>query len=387
MTPQMLLEGAWVTAPSTRSAQRFRARIYFRGWDGRPRDTSAVRPKQRDAITAAEQQLKDRLKVQNLGDRVIQRSTTVAEAGRIWLKQARRTDSGLAVKTVSDYSESFKRHIEEDDSPVGALSLEQFNDPQRIRLFLQGVADDRGTGSAKMIRSVLSRVIGYAVDNGVLDSNAMRQVGRIERQTPKPSTGRDHARALSDSERLKVMAVADAKAAELNLNPRTKRKWERTADLIAFMAGTGVRIGEARATRWEHIDLASGRFEVPGTKSEKAVRTLNLPGWLVARLTLRADGDGAVGLVFSSPAHLDAPNRAWDQSNSAGAVRQILDDAGLPWAIGHTFRRTVATRLHHSGFAAVRISDQLGHKDPSFTLRTYIGRDPDGDKSDLAGSL
>jgi hypothetical protein len=36
---------------------------------------------------------------------------------------------------------------------------------------------------------------------------------------------------------------------------------------------------------------------------------------------------------------------------------------------------------------AARISDQLGHADPGFTLRTYIGRDPDGDKADLAATL
>jgi integrase len=35
----------------------------------------------------------------------------------------------------------------------------------------------------------------------------------------------------------------------------------------------------------------------------------------------------------------------------------------------------------------VRIADQLGHADPAMTARVYLGRDFEGDKSDLAVHL
>jgi hypothetical protein len=40
---------------------------------------------------------------------------------------------------------------------------------------------------------------------------------------------------------------------------------------------------------------------------------------------------GAGGYVFAAPAQRD-PERVWDQSNSAGAVRAALDACGLTWA-------------------------------------------------------
>lgn len=53
----------------------------------------------------------------------------------------------------------------------------------------------------------------------------------------------------------------------------------------------------------------------------------------------------------------------------------------------HTFRRTVASLLHEAGVPIVRIADQLGHADPAMTSRVYLGRDLEGDKSDIAGHL
>lgn len=51
-------------------------------------------------------------------------------------------------------------------------------------------------------------------------------------------------------------------------------------------------------------------------------------------------------------------------------------------------RRTTATLLHQSGqVSRVEIADQLGHADPAMTMRRYLGRDFDGDKSRLAAIL
>lgn len=74
-------------------------------------------------------------------------------------------------------------------------------------------------------------------------------------------------------------------------------------------------------------------------------------------------------------------------SNLGKWVRDVLDGAGFPWAIPHTFRRTVATLLHEAGIPLVAIADQLGHADPSMTMSVYLGRDLEGDKSALAKVL
>lgn len=95
---------------------------------------------------------------------------------------------------------------------------------------------------------------------------------------------------------------------------------------------------------------------------------------------------GSSGYVFASPGVLDS-EKEWDKSNAADGVRAVLDGAGFAWAVGHTFRRTIATRLGEAGVPVRRIADQLGHSDTNTTLRVYLAQDFDGDKSDLAAHL
>ena len=79
--------------------------------------------------------------------------TPLVTAGKIWLDTISRTDGGLADKTVRDYHAAWHRCVDVDGSLIRGLSLDQANNPQRLRAFLRKVADDHGTGSAKMVRS------------------------------------------------------------------------------------------------------------------------------------------------------------------------------------------------------------------------------------------
>ena len=77
--------------------------------------------------------------------------------------------------------------------------------------------------------------------------------------------------------------------------------------------------------------------------------------------------------MFASPGTAD-PLGQRDRRNVARVIRQVLDDAGLPWATPHTFRRTVATLLDEAGLPIVLAANQLGHSDPAMTARVYLGR-------------
>lgn len=386
-TPQVLSDGGkWVATDNARKAERHRARAYFRGWDGVRREVSAVARTKHAAIVACETRLAERLRQGDHTGDTITPSTPLVTAGRVWLEQASRKDSGLSPRSITDYTESFDRYIDRDGSSLRGLTLSQANDPQRLRIFLQAVADKRGTGAAKITRTVLSNVLNFAVDSGVLTSNAMRQVRAVRSQTTKDD-GRDRTRAFTREERNAVIAYADAEASKLSLNPRSVRKREATADLVAFLAATGARIEEARSVRWEDYDAKTGACRIRGTKSGSADRVVSLPGWLRERLEGRRASSGGTGYMFPSPALRGDSERRWDQSNSGNAVRAVLDGAGFSWAVPHTFRRTVATLLHAAGVPIVRIADQLGHADPAMTARVYLGRDFEGDKSDIAEHL
>jgi hypothetical protein len=75
------------------------------------------------------------------------------------------------------------------------MALTRYSSIERLRGFLQRVAEAHGSASAKKAKSVLHGVIGYAVDNGVLPSDATRQV-RTVTSTAAKSKVRDHTRAL-----------------------------------------------------------------------------------------------------------------------------------------------------------------------------------------------
>lgn len=385
-TPQVNANGKWVAADDARRAQRHRARCYYRGWDGVRREVSTIARTKHAAIKACEQLLHERLRRLDGSSDTMTPATTVVAAGRVWLRQAKRKESGYSDRTLTDYEETFDRYVDASESPIRGLTLTQVNDPQRLRLFLQHVADKRGTGAAKIVRTVLSNVLGYAVDNGVLETNAMRQVRTIKSETPT-ADARDRKRALTREQRDAIVAHLRDRVEQPDINPRSVRKRRAVADLVAFLAGTGARINEARTQRWDDYSPDTGKCRIRGTKSDSSDRVVDVPEWLKKVLDSRRDLTGGVGLMFASPALRDDPWKPWEQGNSANAVRSALDDAGFPWAVPHTFRRTVATLLHASGVPIVRISDQLGHSDPAMTARVYLGRDFEGDKSDIAQFL
>ena len=374
--------GRWVAAPRPQKATRWKARVYVRGHDGVRQEIVRFGRTRHEAEASLEAAV---AAVIRGADVVIRPTMPLLKAGECWLQQIARPDSGLSARTIADYSWTWQKYVDSTTSSLRGLTLQQANDPQRLRGFLQRVAEAHGSASAKKAKSVLHGVIGYAVDNGVLSSDATRQVRTVTSTTAK-SGERDHTRAMTRSERDHVIHVTLLAAREPGLNPRTRRKRRATADLIAFLAGTGARIDEARRVRWQDVNLEHGRVYLRGTKSETSDRWLNLPDWLVEQLAARAADGGAEGYLFAAPAQRD-PERVWDQSNSAGAVRAALDACGLTWAVPHTFRRTVATLLDQANLPIARIADQLGHSDVSMTARVYLGRDLKGDKRDLARVL
>ena len=105
---------------------------------------------------------------------------------------------------------------------------------------------------------------------------------------------------MTRTERDRVVQQSYDAAQLPGLNPRTRRK---------RLAGTGVRIDEARRLRWDQVDLNIGRAYIRGTKSDSADRWINLPRWLVPRLSTRAERDGTRDLTGDPPRSGKSPDR------------------------------------------------------------------------------
>lgn len=376
--------GRWrVVTGARRNGDRYRARARFCDWDGSVRELSRMAPRRGDAEAALAVAIDGVLR--SSSEPTMGRQTSFAEAGEMWVRELKRADSGKAATTVRQYERTWRRYVLAAPNGIRNFTVEQVNDPQRLRRFLQGVADAHGTASAKLARAVVSGVLNFAVENGVLQSNALRQIGPVKGDGRPRKPLRDRRRALTPEEESLLLEVANARA-EAAVDSRTARTRERTRDLLVYLLGTGVRIGEALLLRWDDVDLARSRVQVRGTKTASSHRALNLGANASEMLSSLAQREGTQGYVFSSPGLAD-PQKPWLMRTAQRHIRAVLDEAGLDWAISHSARRTVATKLDEAGFPTRRIADQLGHKDVRTTQSAYLGRDPQGDKADLAAAL
>ncbi|MGI8693916.1 MAG: tyrosine-type recombinase/integrase [Geodermatophilaceae bacterium] len=117
-------------------------------------------------------------------------------------------------------------------------------------------------------------------------------------------------------------------------------------DLVDFLLGTGLRIGEACAVRWPAVDLTAGVLEVNSTavrtkqlglviqerpKSAAGWRVIALPTSVVTMLQARRrSAQSASDVVFLSPM-----GQVRDRSNTTADLRRAFDRAGFDWVSSH----------------------------------------------------
>lgn len=211
-----------------------------------------------------------------------------------------------------------------------------------------------------------------------------------------PSAALDPRRGFTAAEQDRVIATA------------RKTPWaveEDLPDLLVYLVGTGVRLGEALVVEWDDVDLdhtgwAAGAYlpeslawvrtgtftasRVPGAgvrrkehgSTKRGERALALPAWLADVLRARS-ATRAGNVVFGNP--LD-PSAFRDVSRVTKLVRRLLDsidgDDGKPltWASSHTFRRTMVTGFHRALIPDRSIADQTGHDQVQVLQAHYFAR-------------
>jgi integrase len=236
------------------------------------------------------------------------------------------------------------------------------------------VRDESSISSAKTVRSILSGICAYGVRHGLLDSNPLREVSRLE--SKKAKIQREKPRALTADQVLDLLTKLDGDV---------RARKDDLPDLVRFFLGTGERTGEALAAHWPDFDETGQVLQMAGNvirakgrgrilnrgKTENAKRPIPLPAWCAQMLiNRRLTATNLEGPIF--PSSTDTIREASNVRNRAW--KPFIERAGYQWVTFRTFRKTVATLLDEAGLTARQIADILGHAHPSMTQDVYMGR-------------
>jgi integrase len=276
--------------------------------------------------------------------------------------------------------DEYRRQLEQYVVPqLGSVRLTEIT-PSRVAVFVGWLCeqtrpapteedkDRRVTLSDATVRNIMAPLracLASAVREGLIRSNPARDADLPHRPTAEES----------EDEEVRVM-TRDQLAVLLALIPGRHRLFFR------LLAATGVRISEAIALQWRHLELdgssphvkvrralVKGRMEPP--KSRHGRRSIPLDAELVSALRqARRDTDwpGEEHPVFAAGngSLLDPANLYRD------ALKLPREEANLTWVGFHTFRHTCASMLFAQGRNAVQVQHWLGHHSAAFTLTTYV---------------
>jgi integrase len=156
---------------------------------------------------------------------------------------------------------------------------------------------------------------------------------------------------------------------------------QQGANIIRLLLLTGARSGEARALRWDQLDLKTGIWAKPGatTKQRTLHRVpLSAPAWqLLTELAPAQDGE----FVFPgrNGGHRVEIKKTW---------ASLCKTARITGARIHDLRHTYASVLVSSGHSLPIIGGLLGHTQPATTARySHLQDDPLRAATERAGAI
>jgi integrase len=256
-----------------------------------------------------------------------------------WLESHR----GPRESTRMTYALHVKLHI----SPLlGGIRVADLR-PADVRWL---IADRLKAGkSAAYVRRIVTTLhiaLQRGVDERRLSDNAAHgvQLPRVEQHVVE---------AMSDTQ---AAAIVDAV------------KGTYLEGLVALLEGSGMRLGEALGLDQGDLHLDERWVQVRTSKTTvRAIRISDDAAAALERHVSRLKVRGDAEPLFVGP---KTGERLRGQTVSH-ALPRILEANGLPALSPHALRHGVATRMVAKGVPMRHVAEQLGHRNPSLTERTY----------------
>jgi len=291
---------------------------------------------------------------------------TVQAAMDAWLEYGL---SGRSARTVQLYRDGVRPLM----ARLGAKPPRKLTAAD-VRSALAELSDQLSTRSMQIAHNCLVRAIRHAEADDLVGRNAAALVRPPAGQEGRPSKALtlDQARALVD-------AAAGRRGGGAEAGPHRLRAY------VVLLLMTGIRPEEARALRWDHLDLEAGTVAIwrsdragGDAKTARSRRTLKLPEIALGALRERRAAQAAdrlragelwqdSGLVFTMTI-----GTMLDQHNIRREFRQITKSAGLgeDW-VPRELRHTFVSITSAGGVPVEEIARVAGHKQTSTTELIY----------------
>lgn len=152
---------------------------------------------------------------------------------------------------------------------------------------------------------------------------------------------------------------------------------------IRLLIFTGMRLGEVLGLRWEFIDFANGRANLPDSKTGKKVVQLPAPALEVLATVAKPENGKGFVILGGDGKYPDTPlinmKTPWQRIRKAAG----LDDVRL-----HDLRHAYASVAVAGGFSLPMIGALLGHREMRTTQRyAHLADDPQRAAADQVGGM
>ena len=290
---------------------------------------------------------------------------TVWELGEVWKQNL----GHLKPKTRHDMLAMYRNNVEPVWGNRGVASIK----PSEVQTWVSNI--DRSASLVRQAHAVLAQILDVAVQDRAIRENPARGVKLPRKQSAE-----------------KIYLTADQLA-------QLADTCTRNGDIVWVLGTVGLRWGELAALRVRDVNLLRGRLMVErnavtvgtevsiGTPKTHERREVAVPASVMKLVESRLVGKGPDDLLWPRrdgspmrpPSHGDwyytALDRCmWrevpvDPADPDGEKSKVRTD--FPRVTPHGLRHVAAGLMVSAGANVLAVSRQLGHSDPSLTLKIY----------------
>lgn len=278
--------------------------------------------------------------------RTVRDAPTLREAFEEYLSLPTRTKAKRpkSAKTIHEYRLQFEAYLGEwHNRKITSLTRAEIERKQNY------LANNNGYYVANRVVAMLKAVLNVAMDNGQIKANPAARLTKFE------EVARD--RFLQADELPKFWEALEAEPSE------------KIRDFLKIALFTGQRRGNVATMKWSDVNLESGVWTIPQTKTGRHV--VPLIGPAIEILKRRAASKGAGDYVFPGrhgDGYLQDPMRQW---------REILKRAGIGDLRIHDLRRSMGSWQAKTGASLTVVGKTLGHSRPETTaIYSRLDDDP-----------